>query len=89
MIFTPSSSHTCRMISRKPNLHLAFSAGDHACVGRHLARLEISMIVNAVMRCTPDIQVAGPHELIISSNHSEYRMLPVRTTPNNGRALEL
>ena len=42
------------------------------------------MMVNGVMRYMPDMQVTGPHELIVSNNHSGYRMLPMRYTTHPG-----
>jgi cytochrome P450 len=46
-------------IARKPNRHLAFAAGAHACAGMSIARLEAQIaILRTVMRF-PELQLIG------------------------------
>ncbi len=46
-------------IARKPNRHLAFAAGGHACAGMSVARLEAQVALPRILRFFPDLQLAG------------------------------
>ena len=48
--------------SRDARHHLAFSFGPHQCLGQPLARLELEVALNAVLRRMPDLQLAVPFE---------------------------
>ena len=47
-------------IGRNPNPHLAFGRGIHFCLGAPLARLEVEIGLNEMIRRFPDIALAGP-----------------------------
>lgn len=47
-------------VARKPNLHLAFGAGPHTCLGNNLARLNMDVLFGALLARTADITAAGP-----------------------------
>ncbi len=47
------------VLGRKPNVHVAFGVGKHRCLGTHLARLEIRVAVEEVLRHLPDYLVVG------------------------------
>ena len=47
-------------IGRKPNLHLAFGAGPHVCLGNNLARLTMETLFTQLLARTADIVAAGP-----------------------------
>ena len=73
-------------VGRNPNPHLAYSIGEHSCIGRHLARLEMQTMLNAIMRAIPDMRVAEEPEWLISSNHTAFKRLRVSYTPSAPQA---
>lgn len=46
-------------LSRDPNRHLGFGMGPHACIGRHVAALEIKLMYEELLRETSKIELAG------------------------------
>src|SRR5581483_5258056 len=51
------------LIDRRPNPHIAFGTGPHACLGAHLARLEMLVAIEEVLRRLPDYRVDDPSQL--------------------------
>ena len=49
-------------LGRTPNRHLAFGMGRHRCLGSHLARMEIKVAVEELLKLLPDYQVVGDVE---------------------------
>ena len=47
-------------VARKPNLHLAFGAGPHVCLGNTLARLNMEILFTTLLARTRRIEPAGP-----------------------------
>lgn len=69
-------------VARNPNPHLAFGGGGpHLCLGMHVARIEIAVMLREVLTRLPDLQPAGEPELLPSNFIAGLKSLPVRWTP--------
>ena len=68
-------------VGRNPNPHIGFGSGPHSCLGRHLARLEMQLMLLAVMQLMPDMEVTGGYSWLQSDNSSGLTTLPVRFSP--------
>jgi cholest-4-en-3-one 26-monooxygenase len=69
-------------VTRTPNDHLAFGHGEHFCVGSHLAKLEMRVMIEQVMRRMPDLALAGPPERLRSNFVAGIKHMPVRFSPS-------
>ena len=68
-------------VGRTPNDHLAFGIGPHFCLGSHLARLEIRIMFEEVLRRMRDMELAGPVARLRSNFIAGIKHMPVRFTP--------
>jgi len=68
-------------VRRNPNEHLAFGYGEHFCLGANLARLEMRVMFQELIRRIPDIEMAGPVERLRSNFVAGIKHMPVRFTP--------
>ncbi|WP_327108554.1 cytochrome P450 [Nonomuraea glycinis] len=46
--------------TRSPNRHLAFGAGAHSCLGQALARTELQVVLEVLLRRLPGLELAVP-----------------------------
>jgi cholest-4-en-3-one 26-monooxygenase len=68
-------------LDRDPNPHLSFGRGPHSCLGKHIAALEIKILLEELLQRTSSIEPAGE----ISYSRDNYSRgvyeLPVTVTP--------
>jgi cytochrome P450 len=51
-------------LTRSPNPHLAFGVGPHSCIGQSLARTELQVVLEVLLRRLPTLQLAvAPEQL--------------------------
>ena len=68
-------------IGRTPNRHIAFGPGGiHHCMGAHLAKLEIRITFEELLKRSADIELLGPPERLRSNFFNGIKRLPVRVT---------
>jgi cytochrome P450 len=66
-------------VGRAPNRHLSFGrGGPHRCLGAHVARLEIRVLLAALSRRVARFELAGPPRRIRSNFTNGLKELPVR-----------
>jgi cytochrome P450 len=65
-------------IARKPNNHLAFGQGAHACSGMSVARLEARIAIGALLQRFPAMVLAGTPERDLRVRFRGLRRLPVQ-----------
>ncbi|HET6339346.1 MAG TPA: cytochrome P450 [Polyangiales bacterium] len=68
-------------VGRTPNEHLAFGVGQHFCLGASLARLELRIIFEELLRRLPDFTLAGDVRRLRSNFINGIKEMPVRFTP--------
>jgi cholest-4-en-3-one 26-monooxygenase len=70
------------LVDRDPNPHLGFGGGGpHFCLGASLARLEIRVMFEELIRRLPDIELGGPVARLRSNFIAGIKHVPVRFTP--------
>ncbi|MEU1292632.1 cytochrome P450 [Streptomyces sp. NPDC005840] len=47
-------------LGRSPNPHLTFGAGPHSCLGQALARTELQVVLDVLLRTLPSLELAVP-----------------------------
>jgi cytochrome P450 len=68
-------------VGRTPNEHLAFLYGEHYCLGAHLARLELRVILSELINLLPDMELDGEVQWTQSTQVPGIKHMPVRFTP--------
>jgi cholest-4-en-3-one 26-monooxygenase len=64
-------------LARDPNRHLSFGYGPHLCLGRHVAALEIKILLEELLRRTTDIRPAGDVSYVRDAYSRRVYELPV------------
>jgi cytochrome P450 len=71
-------------VLRNPNPHVGFGAGGpHFCLGRHLARREIEVMMRELLVRLPDIEASGEPVQTVSRLVNGIKHLPCRFTPTS------
>lgn len=65
-------------LARDPNPHNAFGAGAHACLGQHLARIEIDAMLKEVLSRMDAFELAGEPEWLPSNFISGPKAMPLK-----------
>ncbi len=65
-------------VGRKPNRHVAFGQGDHACAGMNVARMEGRIALARLLARFPKIEMNGVPERDRRIRFRGFRKLPVR-----------
>jgi cytochrome P450 len=68
-------------VGRKPNRHVAFGQGNHACAGMNVARMEGRIAFSRLLARFPKIEPAGAPERDRRIRFRGFRKLPVCVTP--------
>lgn len=69
-------------ITRDPNPHIAFGGGGpHFCLGANLARMEMKVLFEELVRRVPRVEQLGPPERLRSNFINGIKHLPVRLIP--------
>jgi cytochrome P450 len=64
-------------VTRHPNPHVGFGGpGPHFCLGAHLARREITVMLRELLRRVPDIRAAAEPDRLLSSFINGIKHLP-------------
>ena len=65
-------------VARGDNPHLAFGIGEHYCMGANLARMEIRVLFEELLRRVPELELAAPVRRLRSCFISGIKSMPVR-----------
>ena len=65
-------------IDRRPNPHLAFGFGEHFCMGAHLARVEIEVMLRHLLARLESFEVSGRVERLSSIVNGSIKHLSLR-----------
>jgi cholest-4-en-3-one 26-monooxygenase len=69
-------------IKRSPNEHVAFGGGgEHYCLGANLARMEITIMLEELVKRAPKTELIGDVPRLRSNFVNGLKHLPVRLTP--------
>jgi cholest-4-en-3-one 26-monooxygenase len=71
-------------IGRDPNPHLGFGHGPHFCLGRHLAALELRILLQAIAEKMPAITLDGEISRLRSNFINGIKHMPVRFAARPG-----
>jgi cholest-4-en-3-one 26-monooxygenase len=68
-------------LSREKNPHVSFGRGPHQCLGKHVASLEMKILLEELLRRTKDITAAGEISYVRDAYSRGVYELPITITP--------
>jgi cytochrome P450/GMP synthase-like glutamine amidotransferase len=69
-------------IDRTPNQHMAFGrGGPHFCLGNHVAKLQVSILLQELAKRVSSMALTGPADRLRSNHVHGIKRLPVAFTP--------
>ena len=71
-------------IDRRPNRHLAFGMGPHACIGQLMARIEMKALFTELIPRLEAVELVGEPEYIRAFWVTGLKKLPLKYTIGNG-----
>ena len=63
---------------RKFNRHLAFGGGVHRCLGSHLARMELQIMLEELLKHMPQFSLEPGKKPVYSPGIREVQVLPLK-----------
>jgi cytochrome P450 len=72
----PDALDITRDFAKTP--HLSFGAGIHKCLGQHLAKLELRLMLSELLKRVPEMELAGEIGVLRSNLFYGYTSMPVR-----------
>jgi len=77
--------HTFDIARAPADDHIAFGGGGpHFCLGSHLAKLEIQVMFEELLKRIPEVELAGPVQRLRSNFINGIKHMPVSFTPAGG-----
>ena len=65
-------------LDRKPNRQIAFGYGPHMCIGQHLSRLELRVMLEELLPRLVSLEITGDRKLLQTNFVGGLRRLPMR-----------
>ena len=65
-------------VTRAPNPHLGYAVGKHFCLGAHLARLDMQIMLEVLLERMDEIELASPVEMSSSNLFWGPKHMPIR-----------
>jgi cholest-4-en-3-one 26-monooxygenase len=70
-------------VGRRDNPHLSFGIGEHYCMGANLARMEIRVLFEELLRRVPELELTGPARRLRSAFINGIKAMPVRVASDD------
>jgi alpha-terpineol hydroxylase len=65
-------------ITRRPNQHIAFGFGPHMCIGQHISKMEMRILMAELLPRLKSIELAGEPKYVQTNFVGGLKSLPVR-----------